>query len=50
MLDVIADAIFRSPGTPAIPFCRSPCWSWSLLLAASVFVLERRVRGVEVVT
>ena len=49
VLDVIAAVIFRSPGTPSIPM-------WSALLVVvtimglSLLVLERRVRGVEVVT
>ena len=49
VLDVIADRIFRSAGESAAQF-------WvalvvvALLLGGSVFVLERRVRGVEVVT
>ena len=49
VLDVIADRIFRSAGESATQF-------WvallvvALLLGGSLFVLERRVRGVEVVT
>lgn len=49
VLDVVAAAIFRSPGTPAIPM-------WAALLdigvivVLCVWVLGRRVRGVEVVT
>ena len=49
VLDVVAGAIFRAPGTPAIPL-------WAALvdilviIGVSVWILERRVRGVEVVT
>ena len=49
VLDVVGAVVFRSPGTPAIPM-------WGallvilLLMAASLWILERRVRGVEVVT
>ena len=49
VLDVVAAVIFRSPGTPSIPM-----WGAllviALLIAASLWILERRVRGVEVVT
>ena len=49
VLDVIAAAIFRSPATTSVPM-----WSALLvivvLIAASLWILERRVRGVEVVT
>ena len=49
VLDVVAAVIFRSQGTPAVPL-----WAALLviavLVAASVWTLERRVRGVEVVT
>ena len=49
VLDVFGATIFRSPGTPAIPFPVAALVV-AVLLAAAVFVLERRVRGVEVVT
>jgi ABC-type transport system involved in multi-copper enzyme maturation permease subunit len=49
VLAVVADVIFRNARTPAIPFYAAMLVV-ALLLAASVFVLERRVRGVEVVT
>jgi ABC-2 type transport system permease protein len=49
VLDVVGAVVFRSPGTPAIPM-----WGALLvilvLMAASLWILERRVRGVEVVT
>ena len=49
VLDVVGAVVFRSPGTPAIPM-----WGALLvilvLIAASLWILERRVRGVEVVT
>jgi ABC-2 type transport system permease protein len=49
VLDAVAAVIFRSPGTPSIPM-----WGAllviALLIAASLWILERRVRGVEVVT
>src|SRR5688500_15950486 len=49
MLDVVGAVIFRRPGTPAVPM-----WAALLviavLIAGSVWILERRVRGVEVVT
>jgi ABC-type transport system involved in multi-copper enzyme maturation permease subunit len=49
VLDAIASVIFRAPGTPAIPI-------WAALLnvvvviGVSIWILERRVRGVEVIT
>ena len=49
VLDVVAAVIFRGAGTPSIPM-------WAALLdvlviiALSIWILERRVRGVEVVT
>jgi ABC-2 type transport system permease protein len=49
VLDVVAAVVFRSPGTPTIPM-----WGALLVIAvligASLWILERRVRGVEVVT
>ena len=49
VLDVFGAAIFRSPGTLAIPFPVAALVV-AVILATAVFVLERRVRGVEVVT
>jgi ABC-type transport system involved in multi-copper enzyme maturation permease subunit len=49
VLDVFADVIFRNPATPPIPFPAALVFV-VLLLGVSVLVLERRVRGVEVVT
>jgi ABC-2 type transport system permease protein len=49
VLDAIASVIFRAQGAPSIPM-------WAALLhvvlviGASIWILERRVRGVEVVT
>jgi ABC-2 type transport system permease protein len=49
VLDVVGRSIFRMPGTPAIPI-----WAALLVIAveigAAFWILERRVRGVEVVT
>lgn len=47
-LDVIADAIFRVRGQPAIPVPLAVL-SVAVLIGASMWILERRVRGVEVV-
>ena len=49
VLDVIASGIFRSPGTPAIPIPVA-LLVVAVLIAASTWILERRVRAVEVVT
>ena len=49
VLDVFAAVIFRSPGTTSIPFPAAILFV-VLLMGAAVLVLERRVRGVEVVT
>jgi ABC-2 type transport system permease protein len=49
VLDVFSRVIFRVSGTTALPFPAAVLFV-VLLLVASVFVLERRVRGVEVVT
>jgi ABC-type transport system involved in multi-copper enzyme maturation permease subunit len=49
VLDVFADVIFRNRTTLPIPFPVAVVFL-VLLLGASVLVLERRVRGVEVVT
>jgi ABC-2 type transport system permease protein len=48
-LDVIANAIFRVPDPPPMPVPVA-LLTVVLLIAASVWILERRVRGVEVVT
>jgi ABC-2 type transport system permease protein len=49
VLDVVGAVIFRRAGTPAVPM-----WAALLVIAvligASLWILERRVRGVEVVT
>jgi ABC-type transport system involved in multi-copper enzyme maturation permease subunit len=47
-LDVIADAAFRVQGRPALPLLVAVV-TVIVLFAGSVLVLERRVRGVEVV-
>lgn len=49
VLEVVAAVIFRSPGTPAIPFPAAVV-TLMALVGLSVVVLERRVRGVEVIT
>jgi ABC-type transport system involved in multi-copper enzyme maturation permease subunit len=49
VLDVFADTIFRNTGTPTLPFPVALVVV-AVLIGASLFVLERRVRGVEVVT
>jgi ABC-2 type transport system permease protein len=49
VLNVISAVIFRSPGTPAIPM-PAALLVVAVLIGASIWVLERRVRGVEVVT
>lgn len=49
VLDVFASIIFRIPGPTSIPFPVAVLFV-VVLLGASVLVLERRVRGVEVVT
>ncbi len=49
VLEVISARIFRAPGTPAVPFLVAVLVV-IVMLAASVYILERRVRGVEVVT
>ena len=47
-LDVIGDAAFRLPGPPPIPLPVASAVV-GVLIVASIIVLERRVRGVEVV-
>ena len=49
VLDVVASVIFRSPGTPAIPM-PAALLVVVTLIGASLWILERRIRGVEVVT
>jgi ABC-2 type transport system permease protein len=49
VLDVIAAVIFRSPGTPAIPMPAALLVVLTLI-GVSLWILERRIRGVEVVT
>ena len=48
-LDVVAAVIFRSPGTPSVPMWAA-LLTIGVIIAVSVWILERRVRGVEVVT
>jgi hypothetical protein len=48
-LSVIADAVFRVRKTPAIPPYAAAI-VLLVLVAVAIVVLERRVRGVEVVT
>jgi ABC-2 type transport system permease protein len=48
-MNVIGDGIFRIQGTRVIPFPAAVV-AVLVLIAASMWVLERRVRGVEVVT
>jgi ABC-2 type transport system permease protein len=48
-LDVVAAVIFRSPGTPSVPMWAA-LLTIGVIIAISVWILERRVRGVEVVT
>jgi ABC-type transport system involved in multi-copper enzyme maturation permease subunit len=48
-LDIIANAIFRTPSTYAVPVWAA-FLSIAVLITASILILERRVRGVEVVT
>jgi ABC-2 type transport system permease protein len=49
VLDVVAAVIFRTPGTPSVPMWAALAVI-AALITASVWTLERRVRGVEVVT
>lgn len=49
VLDVVAAGIFRSPGTPAIPIPVA-LLVVGVLIGASIWILERRVRAVDVVT
>ena len=49
VLDVVAAVIFRIAGTPAIPMWAAVL-DIAVLIGISLWILERRVRGVEVVT
>ena len=49
VLDVVGEVIFRSPGTPAVPMWVAVL-DIALIVGASLWILERRVRGVEVIT
>ena len=49
VLDVVAAVIFRTAGTPSIPIWAA-LLDIALIVALSIWMLERRVRGVEVVT
>ena len=49
VLDVVAAVIFRSAGTPSVPMWAA-LLDIAVIVGASIWILERRVRGVEVVT
>jgi len=49
VLDVVGAVIFRSPGTPSLPMWVA-ILDIALIVGASLWILERRVRGVEVIT
>ncbi len=49
VLDAVAAVVFRTAGTPAIPIWAALA-TIAVIVGVSVWVLERRVRGVEVVT
>jgi ABC-2 type transport system permease protein len=49
VLDVVAAGIFRSAGVPSIPV-PAALLVVTLLIAASIWILERRIRGVEIVS
>ncbi len=49
VLDVLGDAIFRVPGVPAVPVPLA-AGSVAALVVLSLVILERRIRGVEVVS
>jgi ABC-2 type transport system permease protein len=49
VLDVVGEVIFRSPGTPAVPMWVA-ILDIALIVGVSLWILERRVRGVEVIT
>jgi ABC-2 type transport system permease protein len=48
-LDIIADAIFRVPNRPALPLPLA-LLTVAVAIGAAIWILERRVRGVEIVT
>jgi hypothetical protein len=48
-IDIVADAAFRVGGEPAMPLPAAVAVIGAIVVA-SALVLERRVRGVEVVT
>ena len=49
VLDVVAAVIFRTPGTTSIPMWAAVL-DIAIIIGASIWILEKRVRGVEVVT
>jgi ABC-2 type transport system permease protein len=49
VLDVVAAVIFRAPGTTSIPMWAALV-DIAIIIAASIWILEKRVRGLEVVT
>ena len=49
VLDVVAAVIFRSEGTPSIPMWAAVL-DIAVIIGVSLWILEKRVRGVEVVT
>ncbi len=49
VLDVLGDAIFRVPGAPAVPVPLA-AGSVAALVVLSLVILERRIRGIEVVS
>jgi hypothetical protein len=48
MMDVIADAVFRIRAQPPVPVPVAALVV-ALLIGASIWILERRIRGVEIV-
>ena len=48
MMSVIGDAAFRVPGARALPLWAA-LFGVTVIIALSILVLERRIRGVEVV-
>jgi hypothetical protein len=48
MLDVIANAIFRARGEPAVPVFVAVL-TIAVIIGLSMLILERRIRAVEVV-
>jgi len=49
MMDVIADAVFRIRAQPTVPVPVAALVV-ALIIGASIWILERRIRGVEIVT